>query len=162
MQNENREDGGNPHWLDRVSNSGRTHFGRWPSSKERSRERILRDWYGSEHATNEILAHQSPATPAGQVLGELFSTLGLRRQFALDEMQRQWTQIVGNAVAAQSRPVSLRRKTLAIEVSNATLLHILEREQKPQVLESVQRACGEPIERIRFVPQGRYSSGGQG
>ena len=148
-----------PIWLDRHAHGKRTHFGRWPSRKERSREAMFRDWYGRENGVREIMAHQSGSVRAGEILGNVLPKLGLKRRFVLEDIREQWPEIVGKAVAAQTQPVSLRGKTLSVEVRSATWLHILEREHKHRVLANVQAACEEPINNIRFVPLGRYSPG---
>ncbi|HUV35734.1 MAG TPA: DUF721 domain-containing protein [Patescibacteria group bacterium] len=54
----------------------------------------------------------------GEILPEVMKGLGLDAKLREAELARQWCRIVGTAVAARSRPATVRKNVLIVEVGN--------------------------------------------
>lgn len=143
------------YWLGRDDNRRRTHYGRRPSRRERSREELLKDWYGPDFASGEIEGRRPPARSIGRVLGEVLSSFGMAEMVRLDEIREQWPELVGEDVAKIARPSSLLEGELVVEVAHAAWLYVLEREHKPRLETAVRDATHNEIHTIRLVPAGR-------
>jgi predicted nucleic acid-binding Zn ribbon protein len=78
----------------------------------------------------------------GESLARVAGSLGLGPPAALGAVFGRWEEVVGPAVAAHSRPLSLRRGTLVVGVEHAgwaTELRYLEK----TLLGRLSEACGE-------------------
>ena len=144
-------------WLSRRTNRNRTHFGRVPSPRERSREGLLQDWYGSDRARLEVLAHQPTARPIEQVLGEVMSRFARGEAALFEKIRGGWPDMVGADIARHTRVAALRDSVLRIEVSSSTWRYVLEREHRDRILERVQAFSQGTVSRIRFIPPGRQA-----
>jgi hypothetical protein len=149
-----------PFWLQRRGNRQRTHEGRGATRLEQAREDLMQDWFGADLAPGEILARQHPAQPVSAAVNEVIHDLATQRIPLLDQLQLEWPAIVGSDLARATAPVSFRGKTLNVEVKNATLQYILERERKAEITEAARAFSGGLVAQIRFVPGGRRRFGG--
>ena len=76
--------------------------------------------------------------------------LGLEDRFDEARVLESWQELVGEFVARNSRPVSVTRKTLFVQVLHSTVHYELER-MKGQILQRIQDEFGkENIRDIRF------------
>jgi len=151
-----------PYWLDRAERRNRTHFARRPSLRERSREQVLRDWFGEERATGEILAHQSPAVHIAGPLDSALTRLGLRRPVDLERLRDDWAEIVGADLAHYCQPVALHGTCLDVEVVDAAWLYELRTMHSREIQARVERASEGRVNTVRFAPHGRrYNPGGK-
>jgi predicted nucleic acid-binding Zn ribbon protein len=83
-----------------------------------------------------------PPARVGQPLDRLLRNLGAPRARTVRSVFDDWEEVVGDSVAAQARPVSLRRGRLVVAVPDAawaTQLRFLE----PQLLARLAEAFGD-------------------
>ena len=147
---------GDPHWLDHRERRHYTHEYRGASRRERSREQVLRDWYGSEPAVFEALAHKRFAVHVGEALDDvLAASFGMADSVLLEAVQDAWPELVGEQIAAQSRPAALRKGRLDIEVHNASWLYVLKTTQAEAIAERVAEFSDGKVTDVRLVPGGR-------
>lgn len=144
-------------WLDRKERRESYRFGRHPSTKERRREGVIRDWLGPEEARNFILNHQRQAEHISEVLGDVLSSIGMRRQAMLEDLRDKWPELVGDDIAGNSMPCRLMAQRLEIEVENPSWLYILRTTHAASILARVQTFSEDAINEIRFVPAGRHA-----
>mgnify|MGYP006300072973 CR=1 FL=1 len=155
--NQPREQADN--WLDRKERRESYRFGRHPTPKERRREEVIRDWLGPEEARNFILNHQRQAEHIGEVLGDVLSSIGMRRQALLEKLMDKWPELVGDDIAKKSMPCRLMAQRLDVEVENPSWLYILRTTHAASILARVQKFSEGAISEIRFVPAGRHARG---
>lgn len=87
----------------------------------------------------------------GDVLGPLLKRLGLERRLREARIALEWDKIVGEKVAAHSRPVALKGKTLVVNVDSSVWLSELSHYFKGKILEKIHDEMGEKrIRDIRF------------
>ena len=145
-------------WLQRKANRSRTHFSRRPSAKERSRESLMRDWFGAVMGANEVMAHQRPSQPIDKVVGNVLASFGMREMLLLDRVRIEWPELVGGDVAKYAWPAALQGRTLQVEVANSTWRYVLEREHKGAILLKIKNQYEGKIDKVRFVPPGRFNN----
>ena len=151
---------GTGRWLNRDGNRNRTHFSRGANRVEWRREQTLRDWYGADFSTEEIVAHQTPARDVSDVLTGVLAKIGSRDMALLEAIRHQWADCVGSDVADQSVPAAIRRGILEVEVRNSSWLYILKWERRPQIVVKLEAMTDGQITDVRFVPAGRYVASG--
>jgi hypothetical protein len=86
----------------------------------------------------------SPLTPIGSALDDLAQRFGLSVRLLEHRLQRQWPAIVGEHVAAHTRPESIRFKKLYVITDSSVWIQQLAF-LKPAMLESINTAAGSPI-----------------
>ena len=154
-QNGKRREELDPYWLEHRDRRSRTHHFRRPSPRERSREQLLRDWYGDDLATGEMLTHKKPAVHVSEAMGEVLASLGMRRQATLEKLRDNWAEIVGPDIAGQSAPVAMYEQRVDVEVSSAPWMYVLKTMHQPMVTERVAEFTDGDVTEVRFVPHGR-------
>ena len=111
------------------------------------RDKLLAEWRGLPQTV-------PPPDRAKFVTGELdklLSTLGLLDRVDEAEIIEEWKSIVGDFIAAHSKPQSLKEGCLSIRVSQPTVRYELERIWKPRILENLQNRFGKKkIRSLRF------------
>lgn len=86
-----------------------------------------------------------------EILGRLFIARGWGRQQERIQLERAWTDTVGEPGSSQTRVAGLRRGVLEIHVSNATLLQELAHFHKRRLLEEMRRRLpGTAVIDLRF------------
>lgn len=91
------------------------------------------------------------AEKIGDVLGPLLKKLGLERKLREARIALKWKKIVGERVAAHSRPVAVRGRTLIVNVDSSVWLTELSRYFKEKILSKIHDEMGEKrIKDIRF------------
>ena len=78
------------------------------------------------------------------VLDGLARRLGLESKLLESRLRRQWADIVGEQIAAHTRPEHIRFKRLLIHVRHSVWLHQLTF-LKPALLEKINGAVGTPL-----------------
>jgi len=76
-----------------------------------------------------------------------------RLQFAeeISRVASAWKEVVGDYLAENSQPVSLKDGVLLVQVVQPTLRYELDRALKPQILQRLREAFGEKVvKEIRF------------
>jgi len=86
----------------------------------------------------------SPLTPIAPALDDLAQRFGLSGKLLEHRLQRQWSAIVGNHVAAHTRPESIRFKKLYVIADSSVWVQQLTF-LKPSLLESINAAAGSSI-----------------
>ena len=86
----------------------------------------------------------SPLTPIASALGDIAQRFGLSVKLLEHRLQRQWPVIVGEHVAAHTRPESIRFKKLSVIADSSVWVQQLAF-LKPSLLESINTAAGSPI-----------------
>ncbi len=88
--------------------------------------------------------------PIAQVLTELTARRGLGRVRALEQFQQSWEQLVGPALASQTRLAALSRGVLEVVVAGSVVLQELAF-RKHELLQGMRaRDPGHAIRDIRF------------
>jgi len=93
--------------------------------------------------------YQREATSLSSRVHEVLGGLGLGDQFTEQELTEAWRDLVGDFLASHSRPGSMHNDVLEIRLLQPSMLYMLEREQKPLLLNKLQQRFGK--ERIRDV-----------
>jgi predicted nucleic acid-binding Zn ribbon protein len=143
--------------MDRTDRYQRTHFARYPSSRERRREQTLTEWYGAEQAPGEISARRSQARPVAAIVDETLRQLGFGDACILEQVRGLWPALVGPDVARRAEPIAFRDSVVSIEVRSAAWLYVLEREQRERIRDRVREATDGAVKDVRFVPPGRFA-----
>lgn len=143
-------------WLSPDDHANRHHFGRWPSPRERRRERTLKEWFGEDFARAERLEHQRSARPVGDGMDEVFQRIGLADVALLTEAREIWPEIAGEQVAAVARPVACRNGCLTIEVESSTWMFTLQRRYRSTLNNRLADRLGTSYRELQFTPAGRH------
>ena len=61
---------------------------------------------------------RNPTKRVGDLLKGVLKELGLEEKFEEGRLREEWPRIVGEAIARRSTPLSVRGKTLIVEVEN--------------------------------------------
>lgn len=114
---------------------------------EEIRRRVLEDWRGLP----ENREPPDRCVAVGDALKKLLPRLGLSERLNEQEVQNAWLEIVGDFLAGQSTPVSLRGGVLIVQVVQPTVRYELDRSWKPDVLKKLQARFGaRHIREVRF------------
>lgn len=85
------------------------------------------------------------------VLTELLDRIDVGREFKGTKLLSKWNTIVGNVIAKRTRPVSLYRGILTVEVTDSVWLTELDRFHKENILRKIKDECNDlEIKDIRF------------
>ena len=74
-----------------------------------------------------------------------------RVQFS--DLLEKWPELVGESVSTYCSPTAIKGKTLLIEVTHASAMHVLETYKKKEILNRVRSICKDVLS-IRFIPSG--------
>lgn len=113
----------------------------------RLREQILSEWRG--YSTPK--PQPDRCVQISNALGPLMKKLGLGERLQESDIQKTWTTLVGEFLAAHSVPDRLREGVLWVRVIQPTLLYELDRVWKPEILRKLKAKYGaKKIRDIRF------------
>ena len=90
----------------------------------------------------------------GDALSELVALKGLARSGAAEQLSTAWKQIAGDRIASETRVVSVKNRSLEIEVASAALMYELDSFHKPSLLEALREQPGLEINRLKFRLKG--------
>tara|TARA_R110002096_G_scaffold122929_8_gene266144 strand:+ start:10369 stop:10761 length:393 start_codon:yes stop_codon:yes gene_type:complete len=92
-----------------------------------------------------------PAKDASQDLEKVLSKLGIQERLLEDQMIEAWGEVVGPAVAHNTRPVQIKRGELVVAVTQPALKYDLERFHRGEILRRLQEQFGTAtIRSLRF------------
>lgn len=131
-------------------NSG---FYRGNSKKENSRARLFNELYGPERARLEMEAHQRPEEHISASLAEILAQARMDDRVQFSDLLEKWPELVGESVSTYCSPTAIKGKTLLIEVTHASAMHVLETYKKSEILKRVRTVCTDVLS-IRFIPSG--------
>ena len=117
------------------------------AEKYRIRSRVLTEWRGlyEPRKTERYEHHVNELVPG------IVRRLGIQEQVSAEVIIDAWGEMVGEYLAANSRPLSLKNKVLTIGVLQSTLLYMLEQEFKTQIMEKIRARFGtRTVREIRF------------
>lgn len=108
-------------------------------SKKKSylRKRVLKEWRGLPSEKEEDCN-----TPLTEVLTKVLRKLGLQERIKEEEVIAAWRDIVGDFLAAHSKPLQLTHGTLIVQVLQPTVRYELDRVWKTEVLRKFQERFG--------------------
>lgn len=87
------------------------------------------------------------------LVGKIMARAGLEERLAEESVSREWSAIVGNFLAGQSRPVGLRAGVLQVAVLQSAVRYDLERNLKRDILRRLQERFGKQVVKdLRFTP----------
>lgn len=90
-------------------------------------------------------------TPA-EILPRLIKNMGVGARLWQEDLKREWPDITGPQVAANTRPGRMQGRTLCVFVSNSMWLHELSKFGKNHLLEKLQSSFGKQrIRDLRFL-----------
>jgi len=85
------------------------------------------------------------------VIADVMQRLRLSDELLLNQLKQQWPALVGDVVAQHATPAEVRKKTLIVEVANATWRNELQATIGATLLTQVQRKVSPQITIIRWV-----------
>lgn len=86
-----------------------------------------------------------------EALGPVLKQYGLAERLDENEINQLWLELVGDFVAEHSKPDRLKNGTLTVRVLQPTLLYMLDREYKPEILRKLRARFGpRKIRGVRF------------
>jgi|JI10StandDraft_1071094.scaffolds.fasta_scaffold58865_4 predicted nucleic acid-binding Zn ribbon protein len=77
--------------------------------------------------------------------------------FAISSLRKQWSSIVGEMLANQTRPKKIDRNVLWVTVQNGALNYELSL-MKPAILEKIQEITGTKFKDVRFIHESLLAS----
>ena len=83
---------------------------------------ILTEWYGEEIGKEEIKAYFPKVVSVNEVLKKIISNENYQEIEMLTNFQRSWSDLVGQEVSANSKPLSLKDGILTIQAKNSAWL----------------------------------------
>ncbi len=111
------------------------------------RRRVLSEWRGLPDYPEK----QERLTTAADALKKLLPKLGLTQRLNEREVQEVWKDIVGQFLADNSQPTSMKDGVLIVQVLQPTVRYELDRSWKPEILRKLQARFGAKVVReIRF------------
>ena len=129
-----------------MTKPSRNSGGRYPAKWSAAR-RILQEWRGLPEGDRP-----DRAVPVVQVLSDLIPKLGLANSVREADILAAWTGVVGDFLAAHSRPERLVGGVLSVRVLQPSVRYELDRTWKPKILEKLRAEFGEKMVReIRFI-----------
>lgn len=89
----------------------------------------------------------------GDVVQQILKRAGLNDRLAEETVVKEWSAIVGEFLAAQSKPMGLRGGVLQVAVMQSAVRYDLERNLKREILKRLQTRFGKSVVKdLRFVP----------
>lgn len=129
---------------------------RLAQKQTKSREGVLKDWYGNKLATNEIAAHRFNEKKLGEIIPNLVKDLGIEEEGIYAVVFSNWPEIAGKELMRRLFPVAVKGRCLHIETyDSATMYHMQQSFLKNTLLKKVKEVTDNKITEIRFVPRGR-------
>ena len=133
---------------------GRSHAkGPFPTSQEREREELIRDWYdGTDHSA--VLAALHPQTQrVGELVDQVMDGFQSPDDRVMSGIQMRWGEVASNEALVQKLcPVHLANEVLTIEVADATLLYVFrEPRLQERLLAAVNQIAEGKVKRLRMV-----------
>jgi len=86
----------------------------------------------------------------GDVLADVLNTCRQKSRSDLSRVRQLWDSVVGAAIAANTRPVSLKKKQLVVIVTNSSWLHQLQFLKKQMIDEINRKMVTIMVEDIKF------------
>jgi len=158
-RNSDKQNNNNEYWLDRQEHRYRTHQWRRSSRKERRRERLIRDWYGSDVAQGMMLERHRPANKMGDCVDSVLRRIAPQQMLLMEQLKENWASIIGDDNARNSRPLRLNENVLEIEVVNPSWMYVLSTMHGETIKKAVKDFSNGKIDNIRFKPGGRNRPG---
>jgi|LSQX01.1.fsa_nt_gb predicted nucleic acid-binding Zn ribbon protein len=122
-----------------------------------SRERTLSDWVGRERKADVLASFRAPAKKVDLIIDELMERFDPKGVDFLQILRNSWTELLGEKLAAQAKPVALQENVLTLEVANTSWFYIFERQYKEEIRQKLLKATNNEITDLRFVQRGRFS-----
>jgi|SRR5688572_27137760 len=114
---------------------------------EQLRARVLSEWRGLP----EKSALRETARPVAEPLANVMAALGLSERLREEEVRGAWRELVGDFIAGQSAPATLRAGLLIVRVLQPSMLYELDRVWKPELLARLKRRFGgRTIRELKF------------
>ena len=135
--------------------TSRINFGRHRPAKTRSRERLLRDWYGEELADKEVESQHPAARGIGGLIDALKAEMAGNEHVLMRTIVDQWDNIVDETTAKQAVPRRIEGNVLHVEVFNAAFrYHIQSFGVRQQMIDAVTRLSGGRIIDVKLIVGG--------
>lgn len=83
------------------------------------------------------------------IIGSVINKIEKRGPGKKEKVFKAWQKVAGQAAASHSRPASIKRKILTIEVDSSTWLYNFSLKKKGMV-KDIQKELGEEVRDIRF------------
>jgi len=116
--------------------------------KKGSAREIERERFGSDIPPPPPFVVETPS----KWLDPVIKSLGLEQRTWAHNLEQDWPAIVGEQLAAHTRPGEYGRGSLTIYVDSSPWLRALEMEFKSMLLERLRAACGsDKVKRLRFA-----------
>ena len=111
------------------------------------RKRALAEWRGYTEP-RPVLDRVSPLSA---LIGKVVVDLGLGERVREDEVLRAWKDLVGDFLASNSSPQSLREGVLYVRVLQPAVHFELERVWRPKIIEKLRARFGpRTVRELRF------------
>lgn len=117
------------------------------SAKDFRHRRLRAEWRGVYEPPDLSCFEKK----VGDVVSAVLKRAGLSDRLAEETMCREWSVVVGDFLATQSKPTGLRNGVLQVLVLQATVRYDLERNLKREILRRLQERFGKTVVKdIRF------------
>lgn len=114
---------------------------------EQLRARVLGEWRGLP----EKPSSRDTARLVAEPLSKVMAALGLGERLREEEVKSAWRELVGEFIASQSAPATLRAGLLVVRVLQPSMAYELDRVWKPELLAKLKRRFGgRTIREIKF------------
>ncbi|HBM16480.1 MAG TPA: hypothetical protein DD381_09105 [Lentisphaeria bacterium] len=79
---------------------------------------LLKEWYGEERSKSEIVSYFPKVVSVKEVLSKIVSNENYHEIELLGKIQKSWTELVGQEISSNSKPLSLKDGNLTIQAKN--------------------------------------------
>lgn len=107
-------------------------------TQDQLRTRVLAEWRGMR----EQPLVRDTARHVAEPLSKVMASLGLGERLREEEVKAAWRDLVGDFIAGQSAPATLRGGVLVVRVLQPSMLYELDRVWKPQLLDKLRQRFG--------------------
>ena len=119
-------------------------------------ESILREWYGADAGVTEGVAYLPKPVHIGDGIEKVMEKAFGKDHMVLEKLNKCWLEIVGSQINKVSRPTSLYKGTLVVEVDNSAWLMELKNYSLASIEKKIADVFGQkPYKKIIFAASGR-------
>jgi len=131
-------------------------YSRKQRKKYKTVESLLKSWYGDDAGERELTSYLPKPVHIRDTLDVVLNGAVGPREYKLIDLKKNWSILLGRDIGENSEPVSIKNKTLTVEVKNSIWLMQLKNFYKTMIVKKVKTFCGNDFcDRIYFAPTGK-------
>tara|TARA_B100000029_G_scaffold459450_1_gene489557 strand:+ start:2367 stop:2690 length:324 start_codon:yes stop_codon:yes gene_type:complete len=97
----------------------------------------------------------------GDTISELVALKGLAKSGAAEQLTQAWHEVAGERIAAETRVVAVKNRSLQVEVTSSALMYELDSFHKPGLIAAMKQQPGLNITGIKFRLKGSLGESSQ-